>query len=72
MGTVEFVSKFDSLFDYVNSSTIKSPKILQSAVTKNSTHICFLKEARTFIKELHVFEGNDEVTTWVKCLWEWF
>ena len=54
----QFVSKFDSLFNCVKSSTIKSPKTLRSVVTKNCTHKGFLKVARTFIKRLQVFEGE--------------
>ena len=71
MGTAEFVSKFDSVFDCVNSSKIHSPKKMKSAINEESSHISFLKEAITFIQELHVFEGDKEITNRIKCLKGW-
>ena len=71
MGTAEFLSKFDSLFDCVNSSTINSTKELKRAITKNSSHISFLKEMHDFIDGLKVFNGNQDVTGRIRCLKGW-
>jgi hypothetical protein len=60
MGTAEFISKFDSLFDSVNSSTLHSPKDLKRAFTEKSNHI-----------NLKVHNGDTEVTGRIKCLKGW-
>ena len=60
MGTAEFISKFDSLFDSVNSSTLYSPKDLKRAFTEKSNHI-----------NLKVYNGDTEVTGRIKCLKGW-
>ena len=70
-GTAEFIFKFDSIFDCLNISTINSPKALKRAMTTTSSHQSYLREAINFIKELHVFEGNKEVTGRIKCLKGW-
>lgn len=71
MGTAEFISKFDSVFDCVNSSTVHSTKKLKCALSDKTTHLSFIKEAITFIKELKVFEGDKDVTGRIKCLKGW-
>ena len=71
MGTAQLLFKFDSLFDCVNVSTINSPKELKRAMTTTSSHQGYLEEAFTFIKELKVFERNEEVTGRIKCLKGW-
>ena len=71
MGTAEFVSKFDSLFDSVNSSTLNSAKVLRRPITVKSNHVQFLKETISFITSLRVHDGVKDVTSRVKCLKEW-
>ena len=71
MGTSEFVSKFDSIFDCVNSSMLQTSKKLRCAINEKSFHIEFLKESINFIKKLKVFQGNKDVTGRVKCLHGW-
>ena len=68
MGTAQLLFEFDSLFDCVNMSTINSPKELKRAMTTTSSHQSYLDEASTFIKELKVFGGNEEVTGRSQCL----
>ena len=71
MGTATFIEKFDSVFDCVNSSTLYSTKKLKCALSDQTTHEEFMKEAIAFIKRLKVFDGNAEVTGWIKCLKGW-
>lgn len=71
MGTAELLFKFDSLFDCVNVSKINSPKVLKCAMTTTSSHQKYMEEAFAFIKELKVFQGNEEVTGRIKCLRGW-
>ena len=44
-GTAEFLLKFDSLFDCVNSSKLKAMKELRRPITTKSSHITFLQES---------------------------
>ena len=71
MGTAEFIEKFDSIFDCVNSSTLHSTKVLKCALSDQTKHQDFMKEAIDLIKELKVFYGNEEVTGCIKCLKGW-
>ena len=71
MGTAEFIEKFDSIFDCVNSSTLHSTKVLKCALSDQTKHQEFMKESIGFIKGLKVFEGNVEVTGRIKCLKGW-
>ena len=71
IGTAEFLSKFDALFDCVNSSTIKSTKELKCALTNTTSHLSFLKEMYNFIAKLKVFDGNVDVTGRIRCLKGW-
>ena len=71
MGTAEFIEKFDSIFDCVNSSTLHSTKVLKCALSDQTKHQQFMKEAIDFIKKLKVFNGNEEVTGRIKCLKGW-
>ena len=71
MGTAEFVSKFDSLFDSVNSSTLNSAKVLRRPITVKSNHVQFLKKTISFITSLRVHDGVKDVTCRVKCLKGW-
>ena len=71
MGTSEFLSKFDSVFDCVNCSTLHSTKNLKCPLNDTSPNKEFMKEAIIFIKGLKVFNGNEEVTGRIKCLKGW-
>jgi hypothetical protein len=71
MGTAEFIERFDSIFDCVNSSTLHSTKVLKCALSDQTKHQEFMKESIGFIKRLKVFEGNVEVTGRIKCLKGW-
>ena len=71
MGTAGFIEKFDSIFDCVNSSTLHSTNVLKCALSHQTKHQDFMKEAIDFIKELKVFNGNEEVTGRIKCLKGW-
>ena len=71
MGTAELIEKFDSVFDCVNSSTSHSTKKLKCAISDQTTHIAFMKEAMGFIKRVQVMQGNVNVTGRIKCLKGW-
>ena len=66
MGTAECISKFDSLFDAVNVSTVHSSKALKCALTQTSPHLNFFEQAISFIKSLKIVQGNEEVTSRIK------
>ncbi len=68
MGTAECISKFDSLFDCVNVSTIHSTKKLKCALTQTSHHLSFFEQAISFIKNLRIVQGNEDVTGRIKCI----
>ena len=68
MGTAEFISQFDSLFDSVNSSALNSAKDLRRPITAKSNHVQFLNKTISFIKSLKVYEGVKDVTGRIKCL----
>ena len=44
---------------------------LKRSMTSTSSHQSYLQQAINFIKELHVSEGNKEVTGRIKCLKGW-
>ena len=71
MGTAELVLKFDSVFDCVNCSTLHSTKKLKCPLIDISPNNEFMKEAINFIKGLKVFNGNEDVTSRIKCLKGW-
>ena len=70
MGTSEFLSQFDSVFDCVNCSTLHSTKDLKCPLNDTSPNKEFMK-AIIFITGLKVFNGNEEVTGRIKCLKGW-
>jgi hypothetical protein len=71
LGTAEFVSKFNDIFDAVNSSSLYNMKKLCTALSDRSGHIEFLTESLKWIKNLKVCNGSVEVTNSVKCLRGW-
>ena len=75
MGTAEFISQFDSLFDSVNSSTLSSAKDLRRPITAKSNHVQFLNKTISFIKSLKAYEGvrcnrEDQMSQRVACVLE--
>ena len=71
MGTAQFILKFDTLFDSVNSSKLHSPKKLKIPISETSNHVNFFHEAIDFISSLKVYNGNTEVTGRIKCIKGW-
>ena len=70
-GTAELLSRFDSLFDCINSSTLQSPKKLRRAISEKSSHIAFLEKSIKQIKDIKVLNGNKDVTTRIKSMKGW-
>jgi hypothetical protein len=71
MGTAELLSRFDSIFYCFNSSTLHTTKKRRCSVNEKTSHIEYLKESITFIKNLKVFQGDKDVTGRIKCLHGW-
>ena len=63
MDTAELIESFDSISDYVNSSTLHSTKKLKCAISDQTTDIQFMKESMAFIKRLQV----ERVVNYIKC-----
>ena len=71
MGTAELLSRFDSIFDCLNSSTLHTTKKHRSAINEKTSHIDYLKDSITFIRNLKVFDENKNITDRIKCLHGW-
>ena len=71
LGTAELLSRFDSLFDCVNSSNLQSTKKLRSAITEKSSHVAFLQESINQINGIKVLNGNQDVTSRIKSMKGW-
>ena len=69
--TAELLSRFDSLFDCVNSSNLQSTKKLRSAITEKSSHIAFLQESINQINGIKFLNGNQDVTSRIKSMKGW-
>ena len=69
-GTAELISKFDLIFDCLNSSSLKSPKLYRRAITKSSPHIKFMTEMCSFVSSIKVINPTTkkDVTSTLKCL----
>jgi hypothetical protein len=73
-GTAELISNFDQLFDCLNSSSPKSPKLHRQGISNDTIHKQFLTEMLTFIKSIKVVpteknrSNREDVTTNLKCL----
>jgi hypothetical protein len=69
-GTAELISNFDQLFDCLNSSSPKSPKLHRQGISNDTIHKQFLTEMLTFIKSIKVLNrsNREDVTTNLKCL----
>ena len=69
-GTAEMISKFDQIFDSLNSSSFKDSKIFRRPMSADSPHEKFLSEMVDFISSLRVIDPttNKDVTNILKCL----
>ena len=69
-GTAELISNFDKIFDCLNSSSPRSPKLYRQGMSNDTIHKQFLTEMLTFIKSIKVVDRskNEDVTTSLKCL----
>ena len=69
-GTAELVSNFDSIFDCLNSSSTKGPKIFRRAISEHSNHKNFLTDMLLFIQSIKVVnpDNQKDVTSNLKCL----
>ena len=71
MGTAELLFRFDSIFDCLNSSTLHATKKYRRAISEKTLHIDYLKDSIKFIRNLKVFDKNQNVTGRIKCLQGW-
>ena len=71
LGIAELLSRFDSLFDCVNSSNLQSTKKLRSVITEKSSHIAFLQESINQINGIKVLSVNQDVTSRIKSMKGW-
>lgn len=71
MDTVEFISKFDKLFDMFNSSKISTPKKHNKAFTGDSFQINFLHQMKELLEGLKVFKNERDVTKYTKFINGW-
>ncbi len=53
--TAEFISKFNNIFDAVNSSSLSNSNKMRTALSETSGHIEFLTNSVQWIKELKIF-----------------
>ncbi|CAB3997222.1 Hypothetical predicted protein [Paramuricea clavata] len=69
-GTSELLSKFDKVFDCLNSSSFKAGKILNRPITSTSSHLQFMNEMNPFIASIKVInpQSKKDVTNTLKCL----
>ena len=71
MGTAELLSRFDSIFYCLNSSTLHTTKKHRCAINEKTSHIDYLKDSIKFIRNLKVFDENKNITGRIKCLHGW-
>ena len=69
-GAAELVSNFDNIFDCLNSSSTKGPKIFRQAISEHSNHKNFLTDMLLFIQSIKVVnpDNQKDVTSNLKCL----
>ena len=69
-GTAELISKFDNLFDCLNSSSISSPKVYKKPIREGSIHFQYVAEMLEFITSIKVIDKktNADVTSQLRCL----
>ena len=71
MGTAELLSRFDFIFDCLNSSRLHTTKKHRCAINEKTSHIDYLKDSIKFIRNLKVFDENKNVIGRIKCLHGW-
>ena len=72
VGTIEFISFFDKLFDMFNSSNLTSTKIFRRAFSGQVDYIDFLNNALQFLTDLTVIgKNNRNITAYIKCIKGW-
>ena len=70
--TAEFVSKFNDIFDAVNSSQIRCLPKMRSALSDDSGHLPFLDKSIQWIANLKVLSSANKVmTATIKCVSGW-
>ena len=69
-GTAELISKFDNLFDCLNSSSLKSAKIYKKPIRNESIHIKYIEEMLQLIASIKVVDKQTktDVTNQLRCL----
>ena len=69
-GTAELISKFDNLFDCLNSSSVKSAKIYKKPIRNESIHIKYIEEMLQLIASIKVVDKQTktDVTNQLRCL----
>lgn len=70
VGTAEFISNFNNIFDCLKSSTLNSPKMYKKPISKDSPHHQFLADMLTFVVSIKVVdkESEEDVTNKLRCL----
>ena len=66
--TANFIQRIDSMFNCLNSYTIKSSKPYQGAITPTSNHKSFLKDCLEWLKSVHSLSACSKV---LPCLEGW-
>lgn len=73
--TADFLLFFDNLFDSMNGSVIKPEhgKLLRCAISNNSGHLVFWREAKNVLKSMVFLNGNKTfvppcITNWIDTI----
>ena len=66
-----YFSDLIPFFDCLNSSTLHATKKYRRAISEKTLHIDYLKDSIKFIRNLKVFDKNQNVTGRIKCLQGW-
>lgn len=71
-GTVEVISRFDKLFDIVNSSKVFTSKPFNKAFKGQEEYLAFLDDTRNFLAQVKIVsKENRTKTSYVKCINGW-
>jgi hypothetical protein len=68
--TAELISKFDNLFDCLNSSSLNSAKVYKKPIREGSIHVQYITEMLELIASIKVIDKqtNEDVTNQLRCL----
>ncbi len=69
--TAELLSKFDDIFDVMNSSRLTDAKYLHTAISDNNSHMDFIKDSIKWLSDIKKLSGKKDVSESVKCLKGW-